>query len=484
MNYAELPYMIPSAILIVLLPLLSSVLCFLVPRISKYSSLLFAILTSLATLLLTIEFLEGGSQTFHAGGWLPPLGIALKIDGLSVFMTGMTATVALLVGFYASQYFSASKSEKFWPVWMLLWASLNALFISNDLFNFYITLELIGIAAISLTALSDKEEGISATIRYLILALLGSMLFLFGVVIIYHTYYTLDITLLSHLIEDNLTTSLAINLMFVGLALKTALFPLHFWLPSAHANAPAPVSAILSALVVKASFYIIVKIVLELNQNNSAGLTMMGILGACAVVWGAYNAFIQERLKLMIAYSTVAQIGYLFIALYLAQKAGVTAWQAFICLILSHALAKASMFLAAGNLIKACGSDQINQLDRIVHHLPVTTAAFGLAGISIIGLPPSGGFIGKWFLLEAAIAYDEWLIIGVIILGSLLASAYIFKVIGQAFSESSEEKVKTKIPTTMELTSLVLAVAAILVGFLTMPLFQLLARDNAMGIGG
>ena len=301
--------------------------------------------------------------------------------------------------------------------------------------------------------------------------------------LLYHGFGSVDIALLAERVEAAPAVWAALGLMTVGLLLKTALFPLHFWLPPAHASAPAPVSALLSALVVKASFYILLRLWLTVFAPLGAEFVsvLLGILGCAAVLWGSLQALRQTRLKMLVAYSTVAQVGYLFIAFPLAVGAGVTAWSAAAYLVLAHALAKAAMFMAVGNLLRFGEHDRIADLDRVVQRLPLTAGAFALAGVSIMGLPPSGGFIGKWLLLEAAIAQGRWELAAVLILGSLLAAAYVFRVLGCAFTEADETHAPRAVPASMEWASLLLAVAAILLGFLAVPLLALLDIGNVFG---
>jgi len=250
--------------------------------------------------------------------------------------------------------------------------------------------------------------------------------------------------------------------MSAGLLLKTALFPLHFWLPPAHASAPAPVSAMLSALVVMASFYILLRLWLEIFPLSGAALgQLLGLLGAAAVLWGGIQALRQTRLKLLIAYSTVAQLGYLFLAFPLGTS---FAWKGALYLLLSHALAKAAMFMAAGNILRFGGHDRIADLDRVVQRLPLTLTAFSLAGISLMGLPPSGGFIGKWLLLDAALYSGQWWWALILITGGLLTAAYVFKVVGYAFTPAEVSHEARTVPARMEWTALLLALAAVLLG--------------------
>jgi len=412
---------------------------------------------------------EQGAQRYAVGGWGAPLGIDLYADGLSLLMLAITALVCLGISIYSTgylsrAYFKRSRAIYFWPLWMFLWAALNALFLSSDIFNLYVTLELMGLSAVALVALAGGADALTSAMRYLFVSLLGSLFYLMGVALLYHSFGSVDIVILSQRMESSPAVWLAMGLITTGLLLKTALFPMHFWLPPAHASAPAPVSALLSALVVKASFYILLRLWMEVFPVDDTALgQLLGLLGSIAIVWGGLQALRQTRLKMLIAYSTVSQLGYLFLAYPLGS---ILAWKGAIFLLLSHAFAKTAMFMAAGNILHFGGHDRIKSFDHVVQYLPLTSAAFALAGVSIMGLPPSGGFIGKWLLLEAAIHSDQWGLVIIMILGSLLAATYVFKVIGYAFTQSRISHQTRKVPARMEWTALVLAVAAIVLGLI------------------
>jgi formate hydrogenlyase subunit 3/multisubunit Na+/H+ antiporter MnhD subunit len=270
-------------------------------------------------------------------------------------------------------------------------------------------------------------------------------------------------------------------LMFGGLLLKAALFPLHFWLPPAHANAPAPVSAVLSALVVKAAFYIALRLWLDLYGPIMPLSTanLLGLLGALAVVWGSWRALRAERLKLLAAYSTVAQMGYLFIGfpIIAATPPGLArdnVIAAVVLLALTHGFAKAGFFLAAGIVQKTAGHDRIDELGGAAQGLPAATFTIGLAGVALIGLPPSGTFVAKWILLEQALILDLWWWVPVIMLGTLLAIGYVFRVLSRAFNREPTpyrfvNDARTEVP------ALVLgALSALALGLAAQPLWTLL----------
>ncbi len=465
----------PWPALLILLPLAAGMFAFLSPRRASLIGIVTAIIITLAVVGFGWQLQAEGVYRHAVGGWGAPLGIDLYGDGLTLLMLAVTAMVGVAVSLYAPGYFNREQACWFWPLWLLLWAALNALFLSSDLFNLYITLELMGMAAVALVALTGGRDALNGAMRYLLATLLGSLAYLFGVVLLYHGYGTVDIALLAERIDNQPVAWAALGLMGAGLLLKTALFPLHFWLPAAHASAPTPVSALLSALVVKASFYIFLRLWFALFAPLGGEVAwLLGLLGALAIVWGSWQALRQTRLKLLVAYSTVAQLGYLFIAFPLAAAAGVMLWHGVVYLLISHALAKAAMFMAAGNLLRFGGHDRIVDLNQAVQQLPLSTAAFALAGVSIMGLPPSGGFIGKWLLLEAALQQGQWLLAAVMVLGGLLAAAYIFRVLGYAFTPSGTAHQSRPISTGMEWAPLLLAGASIVLGFLAPALFSLL----------
>ena len=455
----------PWAVILILLPLFGAITCFVFPRWGKLLGLMVALGVIASVTGLSLQLLEQGVHRYVVGGWGAPLGINLYADGLSLLMLMVAALVGLAISVYASAYFEHKKSVHFWPLWMFLWTALNALFLSSDIFNLYVTLELLGLSAVALVALAGGASALGGAMRYLLVSLVGSLFYLLGVALLYHSFDTVDIALLAERMEGSVAVWVAMGLIIAGLLFKTALFPLHFWLPPAHASAPAPVSALLSALVVKASFYILLRLWLELfPQDNTALPQFLGLLGAVAILWGGVQALRQTRLKMLIAYSTVAQLGYLFLAFPLAS---IMAWKGALIFLLSHALAKASMFMAAGNLLHFGSHDRIADLDRVAQRLPLTLTAFALAGISIIGLPPSGGFIAKWLLLDAAMRSGQWWWAVIMIIGGLLAAAYVFKVIGYGFTQAKITHDAKAVPVTMEWTALILALIAILLGFFT-----------------
>ncbi|CAN5756960.1 hypothetical protein BH23GEM9_BH23GEM9_32400 [soil metagenome] len=458
---------------IVLAPLLAAAVAVSSARAAAAAALVTAVCLIAALTWLSLAVLQDGVLTHEAGAWGAPVGIVLRADGLAVLLLAVTAVIGTAVTVYATAYFQPIYPHEedrglrfFWPLWLLVWSALNAVFVSTDIFNVYVCLELLTLPAVALVALDGTRMAVTAAMRYLLLSLAGSLLFLLGVAIVYSGAGTLAIPQIGAAAMDADAANLALTLMTVGLVIKAALLPFHFWLPPAHAGAPAPASAVLSALVVKAAFYVILRLWTEAFPGalHTPGATLLGVLGAAAVIWGSLLALRQTRVKLIIACSTVAQIGYLFLIFPLFVGAPVAAYTGGMYHLLSHALAKAAMFLAAGSMIRALGDDELTTLAGVGQKLPITFAAFGIAGLNLVGMPPSGGFIAKWLLLTAAITSGQWWWAVVIAIGSLLGAGYVVLVLRAAFLEPRAAAMRQQPPRRMTGAALLLALIALALG--------------------
>jgi multicomponent Na+:H+ antiporter subunit D len=476
----------PIIVLPVLIPLIGSLAALVAPRrLAGWVYGLTALPTLLAAGWLAAAVADAGPLRHALGGWPAPLGIVLVTDGAAAAMILLSGVVFTVASLYARVWPGAFEAAGrrgrplFWPVWLLLWAGVNAVFVAGDVFNMYICLELTTLAAVTLVAQTATPAVLSAAMRYLLFALLGSLFFLAGVALIYAERGVLDLALLSAAASPSLAGTVAVALMTAGLLIKTAAFPFHFWLPPAHGNAIAPVSAVLSALVVKTSFFLMVRLWVgpfpELAEGWAAPL--MGALGAGAIVWGGVQALLQQRLKLLIAYSTVAQIGYLMLLFPLITGAPQEAWNGAFFQVMAHGLAKAAAFLAAGNILLAIGNDRLDAIAGLSDQLRMSLLAFALAGISLIGLPPFGGFVAKWLLLDAAISSGRWVWAGFIIGGGLVTAAYVTRVLTVAMATPHDpDAIRVKpIPRGLEIAALAMALSALALGLAASPVQELLS---------
>lgn len=428
---------------------------------------------------VTVAVWQEGVVLMPLAGFEAPLGIVWRADALAVAILWLNAVIGVVVGLAALGSYppAGDTGRRFWSLWLLLVSAMNALLLSSDLFNLFVTLELVTLAAIGLLVIDGKPAALRAAMRYLLLALLGSLLYLLGVALVYGQAGTLDLYQAGERLSADLLPVTALALMTAGLLVKSAIFPLHGWLPAAHGNAPGPVSAVLSAMVVKVSIYMIWRLWFWMAADWSLGWAMplLGALGAGAILYGSLLALLQTRLKMMVAYSTVAQLGYLMLLFPLL---GPVAFGAASYHLLSHGLAKAAMFLAVANLMKGLGTDRMDEMAGADRRMPLDVFALALAGVSILGLPPSGGFVAKWLMLQSAWALQGWVWIVVILAGGLLAAGYLFRPLGMLCARPVAGGAGGGDPAATRgasLLALALALSALVAGFVPAPILEFLA---------
>jgi multicomponent Na+:H+ antiporter subunit D len=443
------------------------------------------------------------------------LGIELRLDGPAALMLVLTAALLLLIGLHAAGDFSVPRVGRrvtlaFWTLLLGVWAGLNGLFLGRDLFNLYVAIEVLTFSAVPLVCLKGHAEQFQAAFRYLLFALLGSALYLLGAGLMLGVHGTLDIGQIRVALVAVATdpqapgetvrwTSLAaVALMSTGLLAKTALMPLHLWLPPAHGGAPAPASAVLSALVVKGSFFLLFRLWLDLVPDLPAlnvGL-LLGGLGVFAIVLGNLMALMQARLKLLVAYSTLAQLGYLFLLFPLASgTSGGPAATAALLQVCSHALAKASLFLMAGRILASLGHDRLADLGGFGRAMPLTLLVLLLAGLALVGLPPSGGYLVKSLYGAAADELGAWWWRPALELGGLLSAAYLARILAIGVGvQGNDRTVATagqslSAPSLGLLVPLLFALCALLLGLMPSAVFTLMdvarpGMDSAAAVTG
>jgi multicomponent Na+:H+ antiporter subunit D len=459
------------------------VTAFLAGRVQALAGCAAALATAGATLLLVRRVVEHGPGAYALGGWSPPLGIVLEADGLATLMLALTGMVATMVSLYAPGYFAGSRDgdigpRVFWPLWLLLWGGLNGVFLSRDVFTLYLLLEFTLLASVALAALGGSKAGHVSALRYLLAATTAALFYLVGVGLLYAEAGTLDLAWLRDAPLSGPLPVIALGLMVGALCVKCALFPVHFWLPAAHSTAPAPVSAVLSALVVKTGFYVIVRLWVEaMPAVAPLAAHAAAALGATAVLWGSWRALRQDRLKMLVAYSTVAQVGYLFLLMPLAAVARAEVVAAVTYQMVSHGLSKAAMFLGAGALLKAAHSDLLARTRGTGRHAPLAVAALVVSGAALAGVVPGAG--AKGTMLSITLAHGQWWWAAVIVAGMILAAGYTVVAVRPALSGGSGSSGRVDpAPRSMEVTALALALAAVALSFTSDAVLALLAMGE------
>lgn len=399
-------------------------------------------------------------------GWLE---LHWRLNGLSALLWLLTQVLLLSSAFYAVGNARVSGIKPrlgawVWPLLGGLGLGLGLIWVAADLVLLYLGLELMGLCALGMILLPGRIDALVAGLRYLLYALVGSLAWLLGIALLLGAWGRLDLTGLAMVAEPNTVTRIAVALLASGLLLKAAIFPLHGWLAPVHGSAWTPVSAVHGALVVKASFFILLTLWRLLLPDAVAAAWALGAMGSLAVLWGGVQAWRATGLKQVVAWSTVGQLGYLMLAFPLlagtSTQVATLAWQATWLQLAGHALAKAAMFMAAGNLLLSTGAKALSGLTGASRRLPLSLLTFGLAAVTLMGLPPSAGFTAKWLMLQASLAAGQWVWVLVLGLGTLLTATYVFRVLRCSFVEDAPENTFRPLPLGMELIALLLALSA------------------------
>jgi multicomponent Na+:H+ antiporter subunit D len=451
-----------------------------------------AMLLCLILSVMTLQHVQQSGEFFYkVGHFDAPWGNELKIGYLESIMSIMFTAIASLItwaSFFSIDHEVKEKKIKlYYTLCGMLLASLLGILYSNDIFNCFVFIELSSIAACGIVVVKDKKENIKAGIKYLILSSLGSGLVLMGIAFLYSITGNLNITYIhQELIKVSglyhNTLIIALGLFTVGLGVKSAMFPLHMWLPDAHTYAPSSSSAFLSSLVLKAYILLYIKIIynvfgIEIVKSLQV-LDIVLILGAIGMLFGSILAIYQKDLKRMIAYSSVAQIGYIFFGIGLGNILGLTAA---IFHIISHALTKSALFLVAGNIIERIHSKEISKLKGIGIEMPVTLGVFVVCALSMIGIPLFIGFNSKWNFALAIIDSHRIVFIAVLLASSLLNALYYLPIIINAYF--GEENIKDKVYMSKEKSMkalvplLILAFAIVYFGISSNGLIDLITKS-------
>ena len=448
-----------------------------------YPLALLSVLTACAfSLYGLVHVMTHGRISYRLGGWVPPIGIEYVLDPLSAFIIAVIMVVALLVFIHSRTSVEHELSEKavpFYSLAVLLLTGFTGMVVTGDLFNLYVFLEIASLAAYGLVAVGEKGAPVAA-FRYLVLGAIGASFYLFGVGFLYIAGGSLnmaDVATILPLLPLDPSIIAGLVLIVLGIGIKMALFPLHGWLPDAYTLAPSTASALLAPIGTKVSAYVMIRVLFfvvgpAIARDQLPLTELIGWLSAAGILFGSVMAIAQKELKRMLAYSSVAQIGYIGLGIGLANPLG---FIGAVLHILNHAVMKACLFLVAGNLRMRVGHSEIPLFnDSLRRTMPWSMAAFTVAALSMIGLPPTAGFFSKWYLVLAAIERSEWVFVATILLSSLLNAVYFFRVLEKVYlrsgGESSEtqsgEPVETRndVGGMMLVPTLVLAIGILLLG--------------------
>jgi len=464
----------------VVIPLIGAPVCMLV----RYRDWSWAVALACSWAALAIawlmlqQVLAGGPVSYALGGWAAPLGIEYRVDTVNAYVLLIVSAIGSVVMPYARRSvrheFGTARVYLFYTSYLLCLAGLLGVTITGDAFNLFVFLEISSLSSYVLISLGKDRRALTAAYRYLVMGTIGATFIVIGVGLLYHNTGTLNMMDLAARIAASTadrTIGAAFGFLVVGISLKLALFPLHLWLPNAYAYAPSMVSAFLAATATKVALYVLLRFLFTVfNLELSFGVMPLDIvllvLAVIAMFAASTVAVFQNNLKRMLAYSSVAQIGYMVLGISYATVTGLTAG---ILHLFNHALMKGGMFLALGCVFYRIGSVHIRDLHGIARTMPWTMAAFVLGGFGLIGVPLTVGFISKWYLIVGAIDRGWWVVAVLVLLSSLLAVAYVWRVVEAAYFRPPSEAAKqaSDAPASMMIPTWILIGASIWFGIET-----------------
>lgn len=427
----------------IFLPLLAAPLCVIISRFGRFAwTLSMAVVWAVAVMCASTfasVYMGGEPVTYNMGGWLPPIGIELRIDLLSATMLLLVSMVSAVMMPYffrsVNEDIAREKQPYFYAAFLLCLSGLLGIISTNDAFNLYVFLELSSLTSYALIAMGRDRRAFSAAFQYLVLGTIGATFILIGVGFLYLLTGTLNISDIALRVDELgpiRPVLAAFAFIAIGLAMKIALFPLHTWLPNAYAHAPSSISAFLAAVGTKVALYAVLRFFYTLfgYDFSFSGMHLALIFTALsvpAIFIGSVVAIFETNLKRMLAFSSIAQMGYITLGIGLATPYGLTAS---LIHIVNHAVTKGALFLALGCIAYRLGEHvTVDNVRGIGRRMPITAFAFTLAGLSLIGIPLTGGFVSKWYLLMATLNGGWWLLTGMIALSSILALLYIWRVV-------------------------------------------------------
>ncbi len=461
--------------LLVVVPLLASPLCLLLPN----GRLPWLLATAVAWVVFALAVFGvfrvygDGPVSYWMGGWQPPWGIEYRLDALNALVVLIVAAIGAVVVPFAGRSVPAevdgANIAGFYAAFLLALCGLLGIAVTGDVFNLFVFLEISSLASYTLISQGRNRRALVSAYQYLIFGTIGATFLLIGIGLLYAMTGTLNMADLARRlaeVEQTRTVFTGFAFIVVGAAIKLALFPLHLWLPNAYTHAPSVVSAFLAATATKVAVYVLLRFTftvfgLEFSFGAAPLSLILATLAVAAILVGSVSAVTQNNVKRLLAYSSVAQIGYMVVAIAMVTALGLTAATLHL---FNHALMKGALFLALGCVVYRMGGADMDSLRGLGRKMPLTMAAFVVAGLSLIGVPLTAGFISKWYLVLAAIELGWWPIVAVVLVGSLLAAIYIWRVVEVAYFREADDPARSEAPWSLLAPTWLLALANIYFG--------------------
>ncbi len=464
----------------VLVPLIGALLAGFLQRGGTAFALALVVswITPVIAIAMLLQVLASGPISYHLGGWEPPWGIEYHVDSLNAFFLVLVSVVGAVIMPFARRSVDFEiedwRQAWFYCMYLLCLTGLLGIAITGDAFNAFVFLEISSLATYVLIALGPDRRALVAAFQYLIMGTIGATFYVIGVGLLYLLTGTLNMVDMATRLAvawpgQSQTVVAALAFVTVGVSLKLALFPLHAWLPNAYAYAPSWATAFLAATATKVAIYLLVRFFFSIFgvSIDMRALPVGEIIIAvslAAMFIASLIAVFESNLKRMLAYSSVAQIGYITLGIGLANQAGLTGG---LVHVVNHAVMKAALFLAVGAIFYRGCIVRLEELAGIGRKMPLTMAAFTIAALGLVGTPGTSGFISKWYLAVGALDRGWWILVFLIVGSSVIALVYVGRVLEVAWlREPAPQVMEAKDPPlSMLLPLMVLALATVYFGF-------------------
>lgn len=423
--------------------------------------------------VMTLGSRNHSPMSMIAGGWDLPFGIQVALDGLTAFMLVTVNFVALVVVIYSVGYMERFTAKwKYYTLFLLMLAGMNGVVITGDVFNLFVFLEIASIASYALVAFGTERQELEAAFKYAVMGSIGSLFILLAITILYSHTGTLNMADMAHRLQGSegaAAGTTALVLFLAGFGLKSALVPFHAWLPDAHPSAPAPISAMLSGVFIKTlGIYAICRIGFNVFGMTQAALSVLLVLGLASMALGALLAIYQHDLKRMLAYSSISQVGYIFLGIAAGTPLGIMGG---LLHLFNHSMFKSLLFLNSGSIEHAAGTRDLREMGGLGRRMPVTAWTMLTASMSISGVPPFSGFWSKLLIIVALAQSRLWIPAILAVLFSVVTLAYFMKANRMALHGSVRQGLESiaEAPAFMRIAMVTLAFLCILGGLLLLP---------------
>ncbi len=433
-------------------PLVSAPLCALLRggRLPWLLALAISWFAFYASATLLLQVMETGEISYHMGNWAPPIGIEYRVDAINAFVLMIVSGISAIALPYAKRSVAHEVDPRrlgqFYTAYLLCLTGLLGVTITGDAFNIFVFLEISSLSTYVLVASGARKDrrALTAAFNYLVLGTVGATFFVIGVGLLYMVTGTLNIADLAERLRplaDSRVVQAGFAFIIIGMGLKLAMFPMHAWLPNAYTYAPSAVTVFLAATATKVSVYVVLRFLFTVfgPTYGFVPLTFEFIflpLALLAMFAGSIAAIYQSNLKRLFAYSSVAQLGYMVLGVAMGNVSGLTAA---VLHLFNHALMKGALFMALGCVALRIGAVSVNGVRGLGREMPWTFAGLVGAGLSLIGVPATVGFISKWYLILAAVENGWWPVVLLIVASSLLAVIYIWKIVEAAYLGQAPE---------------------------------------------